>query len=148
MSENLAKMAEQLDAGSAPSLCKLDQELAVKLILSKITNGINKRQEIYEGIKHVVPLNEVLGLGMLQMYYEWSVLVKESKALELLKIGKFQLLDGRDFIATRTDIKEISAEVQCLPLNVSSAEVVKYFSQFGQPIEVIHKYCEEVFKNI
>lgn len=63
-------MAESLDVGITPP-SKQEEELAIKLVLPRCTAGIYKRSEIFNAIKYVDPLTEILGLGMLQMYFEW-----------------------------------------------------------------------------
>lgn len=57
MSQAAMNMEEQLDIGNAPPLRRMDEEMAVKLILPKRTTGIYSRQEVYEGLEHVVPLH-------------------------------------------------------------------------------------------
>lgn len=69
---------------------------------------------MYQAIKHMVPLHKILGLGMLQLYYEWTLLVKKMKAEEILKIRNINLEDGMSFIATKIDARKVTAKIQWL----------------------------------
>lgn len=115
---------------------------AVKFIFPRKENGIYARTEILHGIWHMVPTKEILGLGMLQMYFKWSVLIKKPAA-ELLKVRKFTSEDRTKFVATGINAKEISVKMQWLPLCISNAEVAEFLTNFGKPIQVVHEHCEE-----
>lgn len=52
-------------------------EEAVKLILPKKENGIYSIAEIHRGIMHMVAVKNILGLGILQSYFEWAILLEK-----------------------------------------------------------------------
>lgn len=69
-------------------------------------------------------------------------MIKKSVAEKVLKIRKYRLENGTNFIATKLNIKEITARVQWLPLSISNSKVAQFFAEFGKPLNVVHEYCE------